>query len=464
MGINSLLGFFGSLTFSQPWVMTSLFVVFYLALGCIAFFRPVAAIVMYFGTSIMNPQASYPIFMDIPLAKIAAGVSLVACLCNLRKLAFRFPVTLQTMVAFLVMVYVSAMAAVQPELAEKRLEEFLKVGLMVFLTVWALKDRKDYSFFFWGMLASLFYNILKNLVETQTKEAWVAIQGVAGWINDSNDWALALAMGLPLFYAALALYWDRGWKARIVLGVAAIGGLLTLTLTSSRGGFLAAATSGLVFLLMDRKPWRAVWVGGIIAVVVVLYMPGSYLERVEGIFGLEGKATSAWDKPVEDDDEYSGVERVHYWRVAYEIMRENPLNGVGWGNFITEFARRENLDKGVVAHSTWFQVGAEAGEITLALYIIMIVFSIASALRTWRRSRKAGDVWGDVHSRVIVSGLIAFCVGATFLSRENSELLFIYIAMSAVLPALVPCGQSAAIPVQRAAEGRRAFEGSRVGS
>jgi probable O-glycosylation ligase (exosortase A-associated) len=443
MGINSLLALLGNLTFNQNWVMTGLFTVFYLVLGVIAISRPVAAMVLYFGTSIMNPQVSYPFFMDLPLAKIAAGLSLVVCLLNLRKLTIRFPAPLVPMAAFLIMVWVSASAAIRPELADKRFEEFLKVGLMVFLTVWAVGNRKDYGFFFWGTLGSLAYDVLKNLVETQTKDAWVTVRGIAGWINDSNDWALALAMGLPLFYTALALYWNKGWKVRVVLGLAAMGALLTLTLTSSRGGFLAAAVSGVVFLIMDRKPKRAVLVGAMIALVVAFYMPGTYVDRVESIFGLEGTATSAWEKQVDDTQEYTGAERVYYWRIAYEIMMEHPLTGVGWGNFIKEFEARENLAEGVVAHSTWFQVGAEAGVISLSLYVLMILFTLVSALRTWIRSRRAQDTWGELHSRAICCGVIAFCVGATFLSRENSEFLFIYVAMAAILAPLVSQGHGA---------------------
>ena len=438
MGIEKLLYLLGMLTFDQPWVMTAIFLVFYLVLGLVAFSRPAAAIVMYFGTSIMNPQMNYPFFMSIPLAKVAAGLSLLTCLLNAQKVKFRFPATFVPMAAFLAMVVVSASSAIRPELADQRLEEFLKVGLMTFLAVWAVGSREEYDFLFWGILCSLFFNVLKNLVETQTRGTWVAVRGTAGWITDSNDWALALAMGLPLFYTALALCWPKGWKARLGLGLAAVGALLTLTMTSSRGGFLAAAISATIFMLMDRKPRRAIVLGAVLAGVAAIYMPQSYADRVTGIFGLKGTATSAWDKQLDDDQEYTGAERVFYWRIAYELMQEHPLTGVGWGNFIQEFKRREHLAEGVVAHSTWFQVGAEAGMVSLSAYVLMIVTCLASAVRTWRRARRAQDRWGELHSRAVACGLLAFCVGATFLSRENSELLFVYCAMSAILACLIP--------------------------
>ena len=437
MGINGFLRVLGTITFSQPTVMTALFAVFYLVLGLIALTRPVAAVVMYFGTSIMNPQASYSLLLDIPLAKITAGVCLFACLLNARKLSFPFTWTCLPLIAFLVMANVAAYTALNPVLADQRFEEFNKIALMVVLAIWATKDRKDYDFLFWGILGSIGYDVLKNLVETQTKEVWVSVKGVAGWISDSNDWALALAMALPLFYAALALHWNKGWKVRLVLGAAASGALLTLTLTYSRGGFLAALVSGVVFMLLDRKPWRAVGVAAAIVAVVAVYMPGSYVDKVESLFGLEAQAASAWEKNVEEIGEYTGAERVYYWRIAYEIMRDHPLTGVGWGNFIKEFERRENLTEGVVAHSTWFQVGSESGMLSLSFYVLMIVSALGGLFATWFKARRMGDVWGEMHSRAVIAGLVAFCVGATFLSRENSELLFVYIAMAVVLGGLV---------------------------
>ena len=437
MGLNFLFQIIGSLSFDQPWVMTVLFALFYLVLGVIALTRPVAAVVMYFGTSIMNPQWNYPLFLFTPLAKITAGLTLAVCLLNAKKLTFRIPWLFLPLAAFLVMSAVSTFCAIHPELTGRRFGEFNNLGIMMVLTVWAIGERKNYDFLFWGTLASFGFDILKNLVETQTKGTWVTAAGVGGWIADSNDWALALAMSLPLFYTALAMRWDRGWKERLVLGGALTGALLTLTLTSSRGGFLAAAGSGVVFLLMDRKPLKAFLVAGVAAAIVSFYMPQSYIDRVQSIFGLQDQAAAAWNKDIdEDEEEYTGAERVYYWRVASEIMRDNPVTGVGWGNFIKEFARRENPDDNVVAHSTWFQVGAEAGEIALAFYVAMILCAMFVSLSICLKARRTGDVWLYLHGRAIVSGLVAFCIGGTFLSRENSELLFMYIAMAAILPVL----------------------------
>lgn len=433
MGFNTLLQLVGAVTYDQPWVMTTLFTLFYVLLGVRSLTQPVAAVVMYFGTVIMNPQNNYPILMDIPLAKIMAGWCVLACLLNCGKLSFKFHPLLVLVLVFLLTANISAFYAVVPELAEKRFEEFNKVGIMLFVTIWAVNNRKDYEFLFWGLTGSFFYNILKNLVQTQTKGRWVTVTGTAGWLGDSNDWALALAMALPLFYTALSLQWNRGWRSRLIFGIATAGALLTLTMTSSRGGFLAAAIPGMIFLAMDRKPGRAALIATLLAVVVSLYMPGAFLRKIESLAGLSDKATTTWSEGVAENEEYTGAERIYYWKVATQIMQDHPLTGVGWGNFVKEFAKLENLDEAPVAHSTWFQVGSEAGITGLVAFLVMIFTSMCAILSCWIGSRNINDDWIQVHSRCILIGIISFCIGGTFISREYSELLFLYIAMSSIL-------------------------------
>ena len=433
MGFNTLLYLLGAVTLEQPWLMTVLFSLFYIVFGLLSLTRPVAAVVMYFGTVIMNPQNSYPVFMDLPVAKVMAIWCILISMLNFGKLRFRFHFIIFLVLVFIFTANMSDLYSLSPLLSDKRTEEFNKSFIMLFITVLVVNNRKDYEFLFWGLTGSFFYNILKNIIQTQTKGQWVVVTGTAGWLGDSNDWALALAMALPLFYRALAVKWNNGWLARLSYSLATAGALLTLTMTSSRGGFLAAAIPGVVFLAMDRKPGKAALVSFALACVVAVYMPGTFLRKIESLAGMSDKVTTSWNNGADEDQEYTGAERVYYWKVAKQIMEEHPLTGIGWGNFADEFARREGLSEGIVAHSTWFQVGAEAGMTGLAAFSAMIAGAIGYSFMSWRRFRRTGDTWGEMHSRVLLTGLLAYCVGGTFISREYSELLFLYIAMTAVI-------------------------------
>ena len=444
--INTLLRLTGSLTFNQPWVMTGLFAIFYCTLGLVSLQRPAAALVMYFGTVIMNPQIFYPLFMDVPLAKIVVGWCFLVFLINSDKLRPRWHPLLWLMLAFLATSLVSAQYALSTDLAQPRFLEFNAVCLMIILTIFGIKDQNDYNLLTYGVLGSIFYNVLRNLVQTQTEGIWVVVKGTSGWLRDSNDWALALAMALPMFYAAVVSHWSKSLKLRIFYSVATLGALLTLTMTSSRGGFLAAAISGTLFLLMDRKPAKAMMVAALMVVVVSMHMPNSFRTKLESFADMSHQASQAWNTGIDQEAEYTGAERVYFWKMSLEIMLQHPLTGVGWSNLAEQLQKRLGLREGLVAHSTWFQVGAEAGVTGLATFLGMIAASLLTCFNIWRHARRCGDSWRALQARVLFCGLVAYCVGGTFISREYSELLFLYIAMTVTLRQLPPQETAAPLP------------------
>ena len=115
------------------------------------------------------------------------------------------------------------------------------------------------------------------------------------------------------------------------------------------------------------------------------------------------------------------------------MMDDFPFSGVGWGNYVPMKKRYELEPEPTVAHSTWFQIGAEAGYTGLIVFLFMLLMAFRSLHRTWSMGRQQNDAWLILNARCIAAGLAAFCVGATFISREYSDLLFCYIVMTAAL-------------------------------
>ncbi|UZP69210.1 O-antigen ligase family protein [Desulfovibrio mangrovi] len=406
--------------------------VFYLVVGIMSFRRPALALILYYGTTIMNPQLHYPVFTLLPMAKISAGICLLACLVNARSLSFSLPKQLIFPIVFLLFSVVCTISAIDPSLAEKRFDEFINIGIMLFMVVWAVETRDDIDWLFWGVLCSFWFGVFKNLVETQTLGKWYAVGGTGGWISDSNDWALAVSMAVPLFYASCFHPRVKSKLLRVFMGCTLMAALLIITITSSRGGFLATGAAFCALMVTESKRMRAVAGMGVILLVVIAYMPDSYVGQIRSIFEIGDTASEVWHGDREFE-KYTGGERVYFWRVALEIMREHPLTGIGWGNFIEQFALREGLEKGVVAHSTWFQIAAEAGAVALFAYVGMIVTAIISLLRSLKKAREQNDAVLATHVRALGAGIVAFVVGGSFISRENSELIFLYVIMGAMI-------------------------------
>ena len=422
----------GSITFSEPWIMTLIFGILFVVFALAGLKRPVAALVLYYGVTIMNPQISYPLLSSLPLAKIAAGICLLSCVLNSKDLHFRFPGLYVSIFIFLFFSVIASINALNYDLSAQRFSEFNKIGLVLVLITWVVNSRKNFDFLFWGMLICFWHNVLKSLVETQTRGAWYAIRGTGGWIGDSNDWALALAMSMPLFFAAIMK--KQALKPRIFIGLTLVSALLVLTITSSRGAFLGVAAAAGILILTEPRRFRAVMTGFFLLAIVAAYMPESYLAQVNSIFKSKDVAASYWEEDSNvSGNKYTGAERIHNWRIAWEMMWDHPYTGVGWGNYVANRGNYENYPGDTVAHSTWFQVAAETGLFGLIAYVSMIVIALLSLLRVWRYSRVNNDFWLSLYSRTLMAGIVAFCVGGSFVSRENSELLFLYLGMAACL-------------------------------
>jgi O-antigen ligase len=198
-------------------------------------------------------------------------------------------------------------------------------------------------------------------------------------------------------------------------------GLVVLTLgfvwSGSRGGFIAlAAVAIYVVLCFSAIPlrWR-LSATALVAVVLIATASDQYWHQM---------GTIASDADYNHTAE-SG--RLQIWSRGIGYMMDNPVLGVGPGNFqtaegtLSPFAERQQYGVGVrwnAPHNSFVQIGAELGFPGLALYIAVIA-SAFSALR------RAGDL-----SPALTASLLGFVVGSFFLSLAYSEMLYTLVALA----------------------------------
>jgi probable O-glycosylation ligase (exosortase A-associated) len=429
IGPRDILKIIGVVVYNE-WVMTLLIIVIIFFALVYGYRKPVILIALYFALSIINPQSFLPFFMSIPLIKIVTFLALLSIMMNGQERYFRIPLIFSIFSIFLLFSFISYVNAIEETLAAKRFWEFNKIFFVSVLTVAVLKDRQAYDFLTQGVLLSFYFLILKTLTETQTKGRWFAVNGTGGWIGDSNDWGLAIAMILPFVYIQLVN--AKGLKWQIFHILTTISTLLVLTFTSSRGAFLAAASACLVLLVTERKKIRAVAGGVVVLLVVLVYMPGSYFDQIKTIFAGADKFEAAWEGD-HDFDEYTGAERAWNWNLARRMMNDYPWTGVGWGNYVIVKQQYDIHADDTVAHSTWFQVGAETGIYGLIAYVSTLCIALLSLFRSWMAAKKFNDEWLMSQTRALAAGMVAFCVGGTFVSREYSDLLFCFLCLTCAL-------------------------------
>jgi len=267
---------------------------------------------------------------------------------------------------------------------------------------------------------------------------------------DSNDTASIFAMTLP--FAIGMLFRANNAKRRIATGLAVLMLVVGVIETGSRGGTLALATGALVYLLGTRGNKALVLtvvmvIGGSVAWITA---PPFFRDRINSLVHLE-----------RDYNLTAEAGRKAIWSRARMYIRQHPLLGVGAGNFMVAEGNY-NADVGrtgkwSAAHNAYLQALAELGFLGGGVYILMLLTAAVVALRVWRdRSRPRGPP--AVHYPELLAGLLAFAVGATFLSHAYFQPMFGVLGMIMladrvrVTPATVVLSDASPVPQQRPGE------------
>ncbi|MBI4100647.1 O-antigen ligase family protein [Candidatus Microgenomates bacterium] len=178
-------------------------------------------------------------------------------------------------------------------------------------------------------------------------------------------------------------------------------GFLTLFLSMSRVAWIAGFSIGFYWLAKQSK-WLIV--AGLFLFVISL---GLMYARFETLVTTDRES---WQR------------RNDLNLVAAEMIKARPLSGVGLGNFLVELPNFYP-DRGRVrflqpAHNLYLMIGAEAGLITLAAFLVFIFM-------TYRRLRHAGNLVVK-HSLIIALSVIFFLsfFDHYFYTLQQGQLLF----------------------------------------
>jgi probable O-glycosylation ligase (exosortase A-associated) len=229
--------------------------------------------------------------------------------------------------------------------------------------------------------------------------------GYGGMDNNSMAITLVTCLGPAVF---LGLYAHRMWQKGLAFAAAALIGH-TVLLTFSRGGLFALIVCGVVAILVipKRPSYLALMT---VALLIALRLAGPELrDRFGTAFAAE------------EERDFSAQSRLTLWMNCVEVMRKYPLLGAGPDHFPL-IADEFGWPRGKEAHSLWLQVGAETGVpglLSLALFYAATIWRLFRLLRS-RAETLAGD-WAPYAGCMVVTSLVAFCVGAQFVTMEGLE-------------------------------------------
>ncbi len=245
----------------------------------------------------------------------------------------------------------------------------------------------------------------------------------AGTFGQPNPFGGYLAMVLPLSLAlglAPAKGLPRWARGMALFAAGALGG--GLLASWSRGAWLAAGTAsvvvvvgGVIFRVFSRMRGLAVTSTVAGATVAAIVLGGPLIPSILGRLGELLPYIGAGDVRylAVTEDNFPLVDRLAHWQAAVAMVSENPILGVGIGNYpaaYPHFAPPGWPDALGHAHNYYLNVAAEAGFLGLAGYVALW---IGIALLAWRALRRARDGWAPLGLGA-AAGLAAVAVHSGF--------------------------------------------------
>ncbi len=288
-----------------------------------------------------------------------------------------------------------------------------KILLVTALLTGMVSDYRRLKIFFIVIAFSAGFWAIKGGV----KILLIGPHQVYGKSYDNNLFALISVMALPLVFYGTALVRKTKWRPVFLI----CAGLICLGIigSRSRAGFVAFAVVLCMMAWGSRYRFRALIGVGIVALTAVAFLGPEIIERVESIIGYR-----------EDKSAYS---RFYTWTVARVLFEQNPLIGVGFGNF--ELAKDAVFGGRKAAHSIYLSNLAELGIFGHPLWLCLIFGTMISLMRFIRRAKRLppGLGWPYSLGRALLLSMLGYAIHGAFHNEEYLELMFALVGLTVAL-------------------------------
>jgi O-antigen ligase len=340
------------------------------------------------------------------LELVVAGGATALALLQRRP---RFPLQVPLLAAWVVVIFLSNATGGHMEFVVRETVKYFKLAI-VFVMFWAAVDST-------AKLRGVMWLLVLLTAVLAYQGIWMHQHGV-GWAGQELYWGdrirwiglwdganvLSLLFVVALPFVLEMVLGPRGTVSRLLGVVAGVLILVALFLAASRGAWLA---SGVVFLLYfrDRIGNKGIAVGVLAAAVLLAFAP----ERL-----TQG----------DDRDDRSWDLRLYMWSQGVEMLRYQPVLGVGKGRFL-EISRRK------IAHNIFVGNMAETGFVGLTVFVALIYYSFLSLMMAGAVERALSPPLASMRRAVSIS-LVGYLAASMFISTDF-EPLYILMALCAVV-------------------------------
>ena len=231
----------------------------------------------------------------------------------------------------------------------------------------------------------------------------------------NNEFAVAVAMAIPLMLLWLRETRDRGLRIVLLVGIAL--SYASVVSSWSRGGMLALGAMTLLLVLHSRRKLLAIPLLIALAAVLFVQLPEQWFGRMETVAAFQA------------DESAQG--RMDAWRVGIDFAARNPVTG---GGFNAWPALTLSSAGGLDWHSAYVEMLAEHGYVGLLLWAGLLAATLISLSRGGRNRPD----WQKDYAAMLQASLLAYLVGGATLGIAYWELPYHLVALAALLAGLSP--------------------------
>ena len=366
-----------------------------------------------------RPQSIFTFLSVVPWGSIFLGLAILSSFLD-KDSKFRITKFHILILTFAVIVHLSFTVAFNIHFSQKYYINFIQWIIVFFVVSTIVTNKTRFYAFFIVWFACVFK------IALGTAKVWAlrgfaftswGLMGPQGYFQNSGELAILM---LTLFPVAYYLYQRlkkdiRLWE-RLVLLLAVITPVLTILGASSRGAQIALLVQ--LILMFWKRIFRP---RAFILIALVLWagwnlLPAEQKERFTSI-----------------GEDRSSIQRKLYWNHGWDMMKDYPILGVGYYNFIPYYAAHYPddvlYDKVELPHNIFIQVGTDAGFTGLLLFVSIILTSLLSKYpKSQSHLTKDEFIFYDMWKGIKL-GVVGFTIAGQFVTVAYYPFLWYAVAM-----------------------------------
>jgi len=373
--------------------------------------------------SYMNPhRLAWGFAYDMPFAMIVAitlFISLLFCK-DRQKIPLNFTVVIW--ITFIIWMAVTSLNAIYPHAAMTMYVEIIKIQVMTFITIVLITDEKKLNLLIWVIVGSIgFFSVKGGIFTLLTGGSFHVYGPPSSNIQENNALAVAVLMVIPLMVYLYRISTNKWIRYGLVFSV--VMSLVAVVGSQSRGALLAIMAVGGFFWLKSRAKFFSAIAIVLIAVLVWMFMPESWHERMNSINNYQ--------------EDLSAMSRLNSWQYSINVANDR-ITGAGLQSWTkSSFAiYAPNPDWVFVAHSIYFSVLADHGWPGLILFLTVLGLTWRNLSHVIRGTKDDPSSTLNVLARMLQVSLIAYMAGGAFLSLSYFDLPWHLIAIALLLSSI----------------------------